>query len=864
MVRFIMRRALAAAGLLGTLGGGWGQASEPVRAKAAEPALPRLVVSVPAAMVRERDRILAFRMTPPYETIEALTSSTGFVERWNLGDPRAFFRFGQGLLLNPVCAWLPNDPLIVCHNFAATEVFDANDGHEVRTLEPGGGESWPFVCADDGTCAWQRPTRDHHELIVQNAKAPSVPRRVDLGRAQSIAVAITAAGRVVAIATTDRKVVFYGLADAPACGPIELPDPEGGASGPPVMTIGTKELQQLEWPAPSLFLPMRAAATALAFDPSGRRLAVGTTAGIHIVDMAKCAIDRTLATGGAPISALVFGRSRLVAAGADGRLLAWEAEGLREAMTPVPFGGAPASLALSSNEGVVAVLGKHARAEVIDLRRAVVAGTVAFLPEGRQWLAWTPQGLFTGSEGAWRFGSWRFDGKPDVAVPMETYYYDFFDAGLVGHLLNQDAPSASLAALSRDVPSVTLELLGLRPAREALVPLRGIVSEPAVATFRIRARPAAPNAGVSSVSVVHNGFVVRHFEPVRAPARQFEGELEIALHPGANTVEAYAFNRDGVRSPAASWERPQQGSGYRVPSSALRVLAVGISEYGNPAFNLRYAAADARLAESAMRIEAEALAQARSKIMSQPIDLFTSRLLVAPSRVEVTTLVNESATRDAILKAARDLAASATADDVVVVFIAGHGLRTESPDRYYFLPYDMRLRGKATDQTPEALAAATPSMISDSDLAQALDGLVARHSALIVDSCHSGALARGAELVGPLRQRTFARLAYEKGMHIVASTLSEQAANEPSEIGHGVLAYALFSDGLLHDLADWAPADGLIEFDEWLSYGARRAAQFRQSGGARRPPDQAPRYVPSVLPQREGIVLRAKLDAGPR
>jgi len=553
-----------------------------------------------------------------------------------------------------------------------------------------------------------------------------------------------------------------------------------------------------------------------------------------------------------------------VAAGADGRLRAWEADGFRNSMAPMPFDGAPASLALSSNERVVAVFGKHARAELIDLTRTAVTGTVAFFPGGRQWMAWTPQGLFTGSEGAWQFGFWRFDGKPDLAVPMETYYYDFFDAGLVGHVLNQELPQASLSALSRNVPSVKLELLGLEPAREVLVPLRGVVSEPAVATFRIRANEATPNAGVSSISIVHNGFVVRHFEPQRGPVRQLEGELKVVLHPGANTVEAYSFNRDGVRSPAASWERPLQGSGYRVPPSTLRVLAVGISGYSNPAFKLQYAAADARLAESALRLEAEALAQARIGIMRRPVDLFANRSLVAPSRVEVTTLVNESATRDAILKAARDLAASATADDVVVVFLAGHGLHTESPDRYYFLPYDMALRGEATDQAREALAAATPSMISDSDLAQVFDRLIARHSALIVDTCHSGALTRGAELVGPLRQRTFARLAYEKGMHIVSSTQSEQAANEPSELGHGVLAYALFSDGLIHERADWAPVDGLIEFDEWLSYGARRAARLSPTGGARRLPGQTPRFVPSVLPQREGIVLRATVAAAPR
>src|SRR5207249_4297525 len=69
-------------------------------------------------------------------------------------------------------------------------------------------------------------------------------------------------------------------------------------------------------------------------------------------------------------------------------------------------------------------------------------------------------------------------------------------------------------------------------------------------------------------------------------------QVSVPIGPGENRFTAYAFNQDNVKSSDATLTVIGNSSLKR--SGTFYVFAVGINEYANPEFDLRYAASDAQ------------------------------------------------------------------------------------------------------------------------------------------------------------------------------------------------------------------------------------------------------------------------------
>jgi uncharacterized caspase-like protein len=94
---------------------------------------------------------------------------------------------------------------------------------------------------------------------------------------------------------------------------------------------------------------------------------------------------------------------------------------------------------------------------------------------------------------------------------------------------------------------------------------------------------------------------------------------------------------------------------------------------------------------------------------------------------------------------------------------------------------------------------------------------------MVIDACNSGqALEAEERRRGPMNSKGLAQLAYEKGMYILTAAQSHQAALEVSQLGHGLLTYALVEEGLRQAAADKEPKDGSILVREWLDYVTAR------------------------------------------
>jgi hypothetical protein len=178
----------------------------------------------------------------------------------------------------------------------------------------------------------------------------------------------------------------------------------------------------------------------------------------------------------------------------------------------------------------------------------------------------------------------------------------------------------------------------------------------------------------------------------------------------------------------------------------------------------------------------------------------------------VALLLDETATRDAILTALSGLAARTSAGSSLFVYISGHGAQVTSGARAgeYILPVD------TVFQSDETLAS---TAISGNEFTAIMAAIPARKVLVVFDCCHAGGLGQAKDATAPmikagLPARYYERLAAGRGRAILSSSRD----SEPSYVLPGAV-HSLFTQHLLAGLGGCAPsADGLIRVFDLFEY----------------------------------------------
>jgi hypothetical protein len=274
-------------------------------------------------------------------------------------------------------------------------------------------------------------------------------------------------------------------------------------------------------------------------------------------------------------------------------------------------------------------------------------------------------------------------------------------AGVAGETTGNGSPEPA-----RSTPPPETDLTErLPPVVTVLEPATGATVRETPVKVRINVRSPS-GAPVSAVRVridgrplTARGDVV--YQPDRgSAARDFHREIEIPVPQRDCTVEILAEADGAVSEPARlhlRWAAPEPER-----TRELYVLAVGVSEYQNPAYRLRYAARDAR-----------DVAEAVERLGRRTYDGVHRRVLA-----------DGGALRDSLLDGLDWLRESATADDVVVIFLAGHGI---NDGEYFFLPHDADSERRYRTQVPDSLLRSS---------LRSLPGRVV----LFLDTCRAGSL----------------------------------------------------------------------------------------------------------------------------
>lgn len=419
----------------------------------------------------------------------------------------------------------------------------------------------------------------------------------------------------------------------------------------------------------------------------------------------------------------------------------------------------------------------------------------------RRWVMWTPGGYFDASPGGSELIGWHINRGPDLTpdfFPVARFSEHFRRPDVIARVLDAADEAEALrqadAVLGRTAETFDIARLAppavniLSPAPDATVPgseLRVLVS--------VRSPSGAP---ITDSIVQFDGVNVPASQLRKDPLTHEEEALAqqqtdaqvwalVVQNPPMNdfNLSFLARSQSGFSVPARlRLKRPATappvptGTTSSSPSQSpsrgrpdLYVLAIGVSTYQNPAFNLGLANKDAEGFASELKKQAGKLYQ----------------------NVDAQVLTDKEANRAEIMKRLEWLKRVTTQKDVAMLFIAGHGKASQS-GRYYFLPHDF---------DEDALAATS---ISNDDILDFLNHGTGKRI-LFLDTCHAGSVMgtsgkepadlktrgvramRSASLDGLIDELSAA----ENGMVVFTAARGDQLSLEKTEWGHGAFTRAV-------------------------------------------------------------------------
>lgn len=379
-------------------------------------------------------------------------------------------------------------------------------------------------------------------------------------------------------------------------------------------------------------------------------------------------------------------------------------------------------------------------------------------------------------------------------VEEATSYRDIADAEI--RRVSEARRQAELAAQTQ---------AAAEPPRVAIVtPVN--VDEPMEAEIVRLQGVVMDNNGVANLEIEVNG---RRYDRVQTGTRGIEavvrpnGGQATQLANQGTVVNFYHdvyltedVNQVVVRARNVSGQVTEERLEIRLNAERPQVFAavIGIGDYQHPNVpDLQYTVADA-----------EAFYQ-------YLVDL-------GIPRENIIKLIDEQATNPAIRTAlGNDLRRRAGADDMVIIYFAGHGgpeVDAQNLDGDGLEKYML-----SWEADPENLYGTAFSM---NEIANVFARLQANRVIFIADACYSGASGGRTVLSG--RRSTISDSFLDRlgssgtGRVIMSASSANEPSQERSDLGHGVFTYYLLEG--LRGPAD-ANRDGAITFDEAYDYVAR-------------------------------------------
>jgi len=297
-----------------------------------------------------------------------------------------------------------------------------------------------------------------------------------------------------------------------------------------------------------------------------------------------------------------------------------------------------------------------------------------------------------------------------------------------------------------------------------------------------------------------------------------DGEIKSRFEPGkSNIIKVKATTKDGNLSS----QEATIATGVIDKSTAninVYIVSIGISDYKGEALKLNYAAKDAESFAATMQQSAKKLFN-----ISNEDHVFNYIFTTSKNNPNKPT-------KAAIVKQLNDIAKVAKANDILVIFFAGHGEMISGSKEFYLLTqeaasFELELVEKEVS-------------INTQELNEWMRQIKANKQLLILDACKSGqAVENLQDLVvkrgGSADQlRALENLKDKTGTFILSAASSGQLANESGKFGQGLLTYSLL-DGIK---TGEGLKDDQIDVTRWFNTAGDKVRIMAKSIGEQQDP----------------------------
>ncbi|MGH9881062.1 MAG: caspase family protein, partial [Pyrinomonadaceae bacterium] len=438
------------------------------------------------------------------------------------------------------------------------------------------------------------------------------------------------------------------------------------------------------------------------------------------------------------------------------------------------------------------------------------------------WACVTPSGLFDASPGGKKLMHYVAGMEVVTLEQMKDLYYV---PGLLQEVMaGKPLPKVELFTGQDLFPEAEYEHL-----------------KPDQKTFIVKLRNRG--GGIGPAQVLVNGTeVIADARPPGFDPQAKEATLTIdrsnfkQLLPGQeNSVEVIASNAAGFLSSKSSARGVKlvfvgEGKALTEPPQLYAIVG-GVADFVDKSLHLQYSAKDAEDFARALLIGA-------AKFLGQDkvhIRLLTSDSLEGGKPLSGPDSTVHSATKENFRKVFAEFAAKAKQNDILVVYLSGHGIAlklNQDPtkpggDAYLYLTREVYTTA------PSALAddkIRTATMVSSEELVQWIKEIPALKKALVLDTCAAGAtaeslIAKRDVTSDQIRVRALERLKDRSGFFVLMGSAADKVSYETTTYRQGLLTYSLL-EGLkgakLHD-------GGYANVGQLFDYAQDRVPQLAQN-----------------------------------
>lgn len=306
------------------------------------------------------------------------------------------------------------------------------------------------------------------------------------------------------------------------------------------------------------------------------------------------------------------------------------------------------------------------------------------------------------------------------------------------------------------------------------------------------------------------------------------------------TVKAQTANNTLASRGLEYGDKSAEQKATKAPN--LYILSVGLSTYKGEMLRLGFASKDAQDFSQVITNAAKALLNTDGQEHVKTY-LFTT---------EKNAVYRPY--KDDLEKVFKQIAAEANPEDIIVLFLAGHGTILQSDKQFYFLTADA--------STLDITGVENKVAISSSELEGWLRNIKAQKQVVILDACNSGQaladiqrLAKREIPISADQRRAYERMKDRTGMYLLAASAPSQAAYETTLYNQGLLTYSL-----LEGIKTGKGLKGnLVDVSSWFNYAADFVKELAKEIGGGQSPEtvgSASFDVGLVTDEvRDGIVL---------